>query len=55
MITINRDEMIKEKGKLDILFDIDKIIHSIDIDKVINIIAELYLLLIESEMNSSNE
>ena len=55
MILINRDDLIKQKGKLNIKYDLEEIVKYIDIDNVINAVTELYFLIIESDQVDNND
>lgn len=48
MFEIKRDELVKQKGKINLNLNINDIINKLNINKILDLIAELFLEIIES-------
>jgi len=48
MFQIKRDELIKQKGKINLNLNLSDIINKLNINKILDLIAELFLDFIES-------
>ena len=55
MIKINRDELIKEKGKVTLNYNQQEILSILNVDKLCDLISELYLMYIERESINLND
>ena len=48
MFQIKRDELVKQKGKINLNLNPNVIINTLNINKILDLIAELFLDIIES-------
>lgn len=47
MFQIKRDELVKQKGKINLNLNLSDIINTLNINKILDLIAELFLDIIE--------
>ena len=47
MFEIKRDELVKQKGKINLNLNINDIINKLNINKILDLIAELFLEIID--------
>lgn len=48
MFQIKREELVKQKGKINLNLNLNDIINTLNINKILDLIAELFVDIIES-------